>query len=93
MTQRSKIARFTIKTLESTPEVLMIEDDGPFDKYPTITNSAREVVDALIKSGELVPGRKLRYYDSHGDMDEIVWSMERGFIDFADMRHVNKRDP
>lgn len=94
MATRTKIAHYEIKSVESTPEVLVIEDLGPWDQYPTVTNSAREVVEALIKSGELVRGRRLRYYDSDGNLDEIVWNPELGFITFEDYRHIKKnRDP
>jgi len=50
---------------------LVIRDIGPWDKYPTITNGAEEVVGQLVAEGKLPEGRRLLYYDSEGRLDEI----------------------
>ena len=43
---------------------LVIQDIGPWDEYPTVTNDAERVVEALIKEGRLPEGRRLFYFDS-----------------------------
>jgi hypothetical protein len=48
---------------------LTIRDEGPHDKHPTITNDAENVVQALVP---LLEGRRLFYYDSHGELDELL---------------------
>ena len=61
---------------------LTIRDLGPWDEHPTVTNDAEGVVERLVAAGELPEGRRLFYYDSCGDLDEIV--VKRG--KFADFR-------
>lgn len=51
---------------------LVIRDLGPWDRHPSVTNAAEEVVVRLVESGELHGGQRLFYYDSEGDLDEIV---------------------
>jgi hypothetical protein len=51
---------------------LVIRDLGPWDQYPTITNDAEHVVETLVKEGELSHSRRLLYYDSDNNLDEIV---------------------
>ena len=51
---------------------LVIEDCGPWDRHPTVTNDAEWVVADLVAAGLLPPGRRLFYYDSEGAMDEIL---------------------
>lgn len=65
-------ARFMIDPYESTPDCLVIRDRGPWNVYLTITNDAENVVRRLIKSGHLTPGRRLLYYDSYENLDEIL---------------------
>lgn len=38
----------------------------------SVTNDAERVVEELVRAGRLPPGRKLLYYDSDGQLDEIV---------------------
>jgi hypothetical protein len=48
---------------------LVIRDDGPWDKHPTVTNDAENVV------AELAPrlnGRRLLYFDSERDLGELL---------------------
>lgn len=52
-------------------EPLLIRDVGR-QNDTTITNAAEEVVAILVKEGRLAKGRRLFYYDSEGEMDEIV---------------------
>lgn len=72
-------ARFAI--LEVTRERLLIEDVGPHDRHPTVTNDAARVVEMLaggIPVGPnralagLLQNRRLYYVDSSGNVDEIL---------------------
>jgi len=51
---------------------LVIRDVGPWDKFMTITNAAEEVVAELIVKGRLAPGRRLLYFDSEGELTELL---------------------
>ena len=51
------------------PDRVIIQDLGPWDKYRSVTNDAENVVEALIS---LLKGRRLLYYDSVGELDEIL---------------------
>jgi len=57
---------------ETTPEVLVIRDLGPWDEHPTITNDAEYVVNLLWLDRMLDDGRRLVYYDSEGELAELV---------------------
>ena len=52
-------------------EPLVIRDVGPWDQHPSVTNDAEAVVEDLVRSGRLPEGRRLFYYDSEGQRDEI----------------------
>jgi hypothetical protein len=60
---------------------LVIRDLGPWDQYMTITNAAEFVVEELFEAG-LLDNRRLFYYDSEGDLDELVIKDGR-FYEFA----------
>jgi len=61
---------------------LIIRDMGPWDKCYTVTNDVERVIDRLIDLELLPKGRRLFYYDSEGQLDEIV--LENGrFLRFA----------
>lgn len=49
---------------------IIIQDMGPWDQHPTITNAAEEVVAEL--SPRMLNGQKLLYYDSEGQVDELI---------------------
>lgn len=51
---------------------LIIRDVGPWDRFFTITNAAEQVVEELRAKGHLPDGRRLLYYDSEGNLDEIL---------------------
>lgn len=51
---------------------LIIRDVGPFDRFMTITNAAEHVVAELVEAQRLPAGRRLLYFDSYGQLDEIV---------------------
>lgn len=52
-----------------TPEAIIIRDLGPWDRHPTVTNDAPAVVAQLARR---LQGRRLFYFDSEGDLDEIL---------------------
>lgn len=51
---------------------LVIKDVGPWDRHPTITNDAEHVVQVLLASFTLQPGQRLLYYDSEGQLAELL---------------------
>ena len=63
----------------SFPDRLIIRDDGPWDRYLTITNDAEWVVARVF---ERLNGRILLYIDSEGRMDQLVVKNGR-FAGFA----------
>lgn len=66
-----KHANFEV--LRNNPDQpLIIADVGPWDVHFTVTNDAEWVVEQLVAGGHLPEGRHLLYYDSGGDLDEIV---------------------
>lgn len=69
---RSRGPCYEVVTAESTPDVLVIRDVGPWDRYQTVTNAVELVVKQLTALEFLHDGRRLFYYDSSGDLDEIV---------------------
>lgn len=72
-----RCANYTI--VADNDKELVIIDVGPWDQFPTITNSAERVVDEL--AGRL-GDRKLLYYDSDGNLDELLVNNE-AFAGFA----------
>lgn len=58
--------RFTIA------EFLVIRDVGPWDEHLTVTNDAEAVVAELLRTGILMNGQRLLYYDSGGALDELL---------------------
>lgn len=62
-----KLPNFIIK--HDTTLYVLIEDMGPWDKYPTITNAPEEVVKCVVANG--LDERQLFYIDSSGDTDEL----------------------
>lgn len=57
---------------ESTNDLLVIRDLGPWDKHKTITNDVENVVKELVANRMLLGNRKLVYYDSECDRGEIL---------------------
>lgn len=77
----SREARYAI-VIDSSPNPLVIRDVGPWDTHLSVTNDVERVVEELHAAGKLPAGRRLLYYDSMGELDEIV--VEDGqFIRFA----------
>lgn len=50
-------------------DMLIIRDLGPWDKHPTVTNDAEQVVKDLAPR---LGARRLLYVDSENQMDELV---------------------
>lgn len=73
-------ANYQIVRDESSPERLVIRDMG--GPNASVTNAAENVVQELSEHGELTVGRRLFYYDTTGQMDEIVLS-DGKFAGFA----------
>jgi len=61
---------------------LVIRDLGPWTEHPTVTHDVASVVRELFDKALLPPGRRLFYFDSAGDLDEIVVDGAR-FVHFA----------
>ena len=55
--------------VSETQDRVVFEDLGPWDKHLTITNDAENVVERLLPK---LKGRKLLYYDSAGELAELV---------------------
>ena len=53
-------------------DIVIIKDVGPWDQFMTITNDAEGVVEDLAQKGFLSRPRRLMYYDSENQCDEIV---------------------
>lgn len=51
---------------------LVIRDVGPWDSHLSVTNDAEQVVKRLVGRGLLPEGRRLFYFDSDGQEDEIL---------------------
>jgi len=67
----------------SNDEKIVLCDIGPWDQYSTITNNAEGVIAEL---HSITPGglgdRKVFYYDSEGDYDELGHDGEGNFTTF-----------
>lgn len=67
---------------ESTPEILVIRDsNNPVCR--SVTNDAEAVIAYLFQQGELKGDRRLHYYDTDGNKDELLHDGEGKFIDFG----------
>ena len=60
-------ANYTIKT--DNADRLVLLDIGPHSSFLTITNDAENVVADL---APMLKGRRLFYYDSEGQLDELL---------------------
>ena len=75
--------RCCISVEEETPDALTIRDESTTkDTFWTVTNGAEVVVKFLWDGGLLKPNMRLLYYDSYGELDEIVWEGEGHFLGF-----------
>ena len=67
---KHQLANFTIIQDDDTRLVLV--DSGPWDKYPTITNSVEGIVEKLTSETKITNRQRLFYFDSEGDFAEII---------------------
>ncbi len=66
-----RLPSFKIDVRKSTALVLVVRDLGPWDQFPTITNAAEELVEHLHET-DVLAGRRLFYYDSEGELGELL---------------------
>jgi len=71
-------ANFTI--VNSDEAQVTIQDMGPWERHPTITNDAEWVVEQMNVS--ILRGRRLFYIDSEGTKDELIHK-DGKFVRFA----------
>lgn len=57
------------KIIDATDQSVLIRDIGPWDQCFTVTNDVDNVVDRLLP---ILGGRRLFYFDSEGELGEIV---------------------
>jgi hypothetical protein len=57
------------RVIRETREQVVIEDVGPWNEHPTVTNDAEWVVEQL---ADKLHSRTLLYFDSFGDLDELL---------------------
>lgn len=53
------------------PELIVIRDLGPWDRYATVTNAAELVVAELFRRNVLPKGKILLYYDSENELSQL----------------------
>jgi hypothetical protein len=70
-------ANFSI--LRQTDKFVILSDDGPWSKFPTITNDAEWVVAQVLPE---LNGRRLLYVDSDGQTDELIVDHNGEFAGF-----------
>lgn len=66
------MSRANYEVVKDAPDRLIIRDVGPWDKYMSVTNDVENVVEELAGQGRLPIGRRLLYYDSDGQLDELL---------------------
>lgn len=71
----------SFEIVEQTAQAVTLRDLGPWDKYPTITNAAEEVVADLSRKGVIKEGQRLLYYDSENELTELLHK-ESKFVGF-----------
>lgn len=65
-----KHASYDIESV--TPDAVRIRDMGPWNNHRTITNDAEWVVERLAADGYLQGKQRLLYWDSEGEMSELL---------------------
>jgi hypothetical protein len=76
------LANYTVVSDDS--KALVLRDVGPWDRHPTVTNDVEAVVADLVRGGRLPAGKRLFYFDTQGECDEILVFDGR----FGGFRHV-----
>jgi hypothetical protein len=70
MAYKSNKAHYQI--YEANDDRIVIEDIGPWDRYMTVTNAAESVIEELGKQYGGIGKRRVFYYDSEGEMTELL---------------------
>lgn len=76
-----KLPSYEIVRCETDDKTLVLTDVGPWDVFPTITNGAEVLLAHLMATG-IVQGRRILYYDSEGELTELLHRDGR-FVGFA----------
>jgi|HubBroStandDraft_6_1064221.scaffolds.fasta_scaffold310963_3 hypothetical protein len=77
-----RLPNFEVVADETDESQITLRDLGPHSEFPTITNAAEALIKFLANERILENGRKLLYYDSEGDLDQLHhW--EGRFVRFA----------
>jgi len=63
------VNRARYELVREDAEGVLIRDLGPWDRHSTVTNDAEQVVAELVP---MLQGRRLYYFDSNGELDELV---------------------
>jgi hypothetical protein len=74
--------RASFEVILKTDKAVVICD---LDQGMSVTNDAEAVVAHLLKHGIVKPGMRLHYYDTEGQLDELLFS-ENGFTGFSSAR-------
>jgi hypothetical protein len=74
-------ARYELVGIDEDGQVT-IRDIGPWHIYMTVTNDIEHVVAELYDKGILGEQQTLLYYDSHGELDQVL-HVGREFVGFA----------
>jgi hypothetical protein len=67
--------------LTSRKDFLILQDVGPWDQFPTITNGAEQVVKECHEDAGR-RGKRILYVDSEGELSELVHDFQGKFVDF-----------
>lgn len=72
--------------VSQSKDFVVLRDIGPWDHYMTITNNADDIVADLFKTGMLTVNKRLLYYDSENNLDEILLTNKQfaGFKPYRD---------
>ena len=73
--------RANFDIVENSDTRVVLRDVGPWSHFKTITNEVEAVVWGLLQDGILTTKKRLFYYDSENEYDEIAFN-ERGFTEF-----------
>lgn len=74
------------RQLTESEVAVLLEDAGPWDQHPTITNAAEQVVKEMFPK---LAGRRLLYFDSEGRLTELLVK-DGKFAGFAHPEPANK---
>lgn len=70
------------EVVKDTAQYMIVRDLGPWDVHRSITNGAEEVVAELFATRKL-GAKRLGYYDSEGELGELVHDGCGNFVEFG----------